>query len=230
MIFVLATALALATALWVSPDFRKNVGFSPAPEGYGWLTTGLDRARTTAETTGEGVTQVKRRGASVALERAIRHSRANARRLGVRPIPAHVRKVLTPYFPADTLNQVHWTLAKRQLDLGTLVAAWYRREGGAVTLGETIVYSDPATSSNELLWAHELTHVMQYEELGIRGFARLYVANYQLIEQQAWANTRRIAGELARVRASRKAGEDQITTEAGSASQRHLFGTLNNAL
>jgi hypothetical protein len=39
-------------------------------------------------------------------------------------------------------------------------------------LGEVIAFSDGAQAQEDVeLWTHELTHVMQYKELGIETFA-----------------------------------------------------------
>src|SRR5690606_37525796 len=87
----------------------------------------------------------------------------------------------------------------------SVISAWYKAEGGAVTLVDTIVFSSRYGASRRFLWAHELTHVMQYRELGIEDFARVYVTNPQLLERQAWDNARRIV--IAIQRNARRAAE-----------------------
>ncbi len=47
---------------------------------------------------------------------------------------------------------------------------------------------------NPVLWAHELTHVIQYQDWGIGDFAKRYVRNYRSVEQTAYdAETRYMA-------------------------------------
>ena len=93
---------------------------------------------------------------------------------------------------------MRWAYSNQYLDLGTVVTAWYRSHGGAVTLEDTIIYSTPYAASRRFLWAHELTHAMQYDELGLANFARIYVTNPQLLEEQAWENARRIERAIQR--------------------------------
>jgi hypothetical protein len=119
------------------------------------------------------------------LAATIRFSKAQAAAEDVREIPDHVRKVLAPYFGEDLLDEVHWTLPDRRPGLGSLLAGWYFRSGGAVTLGDIVVVSDGAMADNVWLWAHELTHVQQYRRLGLDGFARAYVADWRSLEDAA---------------------------------------------
>jgi hypothetical protein len=50
---------------------------------------------------------------------------------------------------------------------------------------------DHAAQTDAKLWAHELTHVMQYERWGADGFARRYLENYQAVEKEAIDNANR---------------------------------------
>ena len=106
----------------------------------------------------------------------------------------------------DVLEDVRWAFPNRYLDLGSLVA-WYKAEGGAVTLQDTIVYAGRMGVESEYLWAHELTHVMQYRELGLESFARVYVARPDLLEKQARQNANAILREI---RARRRAAQNRV--------------------
>jgi hypothetical protein len=119
------------------------------------------------------------------LAATIRFSKAQAEADDLRAIPAHVAKVLKPYFGEELLGEVRWALPDRRPGLGSLLAGWYFRKGGAVTLGDIVVISDDATADNVWLWAHELTHVQQYRRLGVDGFARAYVADWRGLEEAA---------------------------------------------
>lgn len=155
-----------------------------------------DAARPAAAAFGQRASQM----AASTLERAIQHSRANARRSGLEPIPPEVKADLQYYFSKDLLERVRWTQVGPELDLSSLIAAWYRREGGAVTLQDVVVYSHPDMVHNRTLWAHELTHALQYEKLGLTDFARVYLTNHEVLEQQARENAARIAAEIHKYR------------------------------
>jgi len=135
-----------------------------------------------------------------ALASAIRYSRDEARGAGVRRPPAHVLKKLAPYFPAATLERVRWrSTPHREPTLGYLLVGWYMREG-AVTLDDTIVFSDSRLADDVWFWAHELTHVEQYRRYGVDGFARRYVNDWKSLEKEATQNANRIAAGLRRSR------------------------------
>jgi hypothetical protein len=60
----------------------------------------------------------------------------------------------------------------------------------AVTLIDTVVFSDESHIRNLALWAHEIHHVQQYEDWGIAGFATRYAFNWQDVEAEASARAR----------------------------------------
>ena len=100
------------------------------------------------------------------LATAIRESRKQAIDRGVSPIPPHIRSTLQPYFPAAILDKARWTTAAG-ISLDGALTNWFNMEG-AITLGEVIAFSDGMQAQQDVeVWAHELTHVMQYEQLGI---------------------------------------------------------------
>lgn len=172
----------------------------PTRGNYDAIERTLERAERAARPAAEAFGNRASLMAATTLQRAIQHSRANARRSGVQPIPPEVKADLQYYFSKDLLERVRWTQVGSELDLGSLVAAWYRREGGAVTLQDVVVYSHPEMAQNRTLWAHELTHALQYEKLGLADFARVYLTNHQVLEQQARENAARIASEIRRYR------------------------------
>ncbi|GEM_PF-1893167 len=197
---VLAVLVAIGIAIFaVRPGaIRDLLRMDPARMDYTWLRDGLDQAAEAADITLASARQGGTVAAADTLESAIVYSRANARRTGTHPIPRHIREQLKDFFPAYVLDKVRWTYPSRDLDLGSAVAAWYRAHGGAVTLEDTIVYSNSRAVNMRYLWAHELTHVMQYEELGLKDFARVYATNPQLLERQAWDNAKQIVFALQR--------------------------------
>ena len=130
--------------------------------------------------------------AAAALARSIVLSKRNTLAAGAKPIPPNFREALEGHFPPNVLNEVRWSLAGRRVDLGSVLARWALTEG-AVTLDDVVVFTSDVGAGNIKLWAHELTHVVQYRELGIRDFSRLYTANWRLLEGRARRNATLVA-------------------------------------
>ena len=134
--------------------------------------------------------------AALALATAIRESRRQALERGVDAIPPEIRAELEPFFPPAILDNARWTIAGG-VSLDGMLTSWFALEG-AVTLGEVIAFSDGSQVSQDVeLWAHELTHVMQYEQLGIESFASGYVHDYSGLENEASSNASRIMADIA---------------------------------
>lgn len=110
---------------------------------------------------------------------------------GVKPMPASVYRGLLGYFPDSLMRNVRY--ATGQSEGITLPAlAFTYGDAAAMTLGEVIVFKDERLAQHDLkLWAHELTHVMQYQRWGIEGFAGRYVRNSADVEQEAYRNADR---------------------------------------
>ena len=130
-----------------------------------------------------------------ALAEAIRFSRQQALKSHDRPLSDDIKELYRPYFPDELIDDTRWTLAGRRIGLGSVLAGWYYREG-AVTLDNVIVFSNWKAAHHEALVAHELTHVMQYRQLGVSKFARLYVQNWPLLEEQARRNAGRVVADI----------------------------------
>ena len=190
-----------ALAFWTGapvPDFIQRIryrSFAAVDEAQlrAALNAGNRLMSHTASTIGRGGTVA----ASTALAQTIRFSRGQSVRGRTYPLSDEMKALYAPYFPKATLDRVRWTLADRRLSLGSLLAGWYYREG-AVTLDDVIVFSNMAAATHRGLVAHELTHVVQYEQLGLDDFARLYTINWQLIEEQARRNAGRITADIER--------------------------------
>ena len=141
------------------------------------------------------VRQALLESAAAGLATAIRDSRRQAVERGVDPIPPLIRAALDPYFPARILDKARWTTAAG-ISLDGVLTNWFNLEG-AVTLGEVIAFSDGSQVQDVELWAHELTHVIQYEELGIEPFALEYLHDFRAVENQASSNASRIMASIA---------------------------------
>jgi hypothetical protein len=141
------------------------------------------------------VREVLLESAAPVLAAAIRESRRQALERGVNPIPPHIRAALEPYFPAQILDKAEWTTAGG-ISLDGMLKSWFYLDG-AVTLSEVIAFSDGTKPHEDVeLWAHELTHVTQYEELGIDAFALEYLRDFSVMESQASSNASRIMSSI----------------------------------
>ena len=101
-------------------------------------------------------------------------SRATALAGGTSPIPPHIRQELQGFFDDDLLNRVRFKVgdsgAANLANLG--ITYW---DADAMTLIDVIVFSDPQGVNDPSLWAHELQHVKQFREWGVRDFAIRYL-------------------------------------------------------
>ena len=118
------------------------------------------------------------------LAKSIVLSRDAALEEGVAEIPASIRASLEGYVPDATLARVRWR-AGGTWDL-LAQSTFLLRDAQAVTLDYVIVFAREDEALNDpKLWAHELKHVMQYEEWGIDGFAARYVNDDVAVESAA---------------------------------------------
>ncbi|MCP1372632.1 eCIS core domain-containing protein [Dyella lutea] len=140
------------------------------------------------------VSQVLLNPAAPAIAESIRWSRAEAFRRGVQPIPPQIRQYLQPYFPPQILDKVRWTTAGG-ISIDGALKNWFNQEG-AVTFDDVIVFSDARNTENVALWAHELTHVLQYQQMGIDTFAFQYMYEWNGMEQQARDNSSHIVASI----------------------------------
>lgn len=131
----------------------------------------------------DGIYQV----AAPALALWLTQSRAEAASAGVQPIPAPVRERLLRWYDASVLDAVSYKIS----DNGQLNAANAMLQNpdiGAVTLIDIIIFrSAEDAEQNIALWAHELKHVQQYQEWGVGGFAQRYTADFNAVEEPAYA-------------------------------------------
>lgn len=134
--------------------------------------------------------------AAEGLAQWILASRADALRAGVTPVPEAIRAKLKGHFPDAVLARVRY-----RVDSGhqfSLQNNAFRNNADAITLDEVVLFRPGRNGTGDAqLWAHELTHVVQYQRWGVRGFARRYTQNYRAVEAEAETNARRIGAALA---------------------------------
>ena len=115
-----------------------------------------------------------------------------------RAMPPAIRRKLAPFFSAALLKKVRystdWQYTTTESALYSLLLA---AGAHAVTLGNVIIFRDTQHAANPVLWAHELTHVEQYERLGIAVFAAQYLELGWQMEQEAMIKASTIQQKLA---------------------------------
>jgi hypothetical protein len=105
---------------------------------------------------------------------------------GSMPIPPEIRQALTGYASEDSMNRVRFKIG----DSGFINLARVLEQGGyaqAVTLIDVVVFRGPSEASDPATWAHELTHVDQYQQWGVHSFAVQYAKDWQSVEDPAYA-------------------------------------------
>jgi hypothetical protein len=157
------------------------------------------------------ITNVFVQSATPVLQELILRSRADALHAGVQPLPAEVQRQMAGFIPDSILK-----LAKYRVDSGNDLnlqsGAIQYGDARAITLVDVIVLKNPFdVLNNPTLWAHELTHVEQYREWGVQGFARRYLQDYEAVEQVAYASATRYAEWLAQKNA-RNAADWHLST------------------
>lgn len=109
----------------------------------------------------------------------------------MRPIPPQIYRALLGFFPDAVLRKVRWSAGHADAITIPGLAMSYGHIDG-VTLGDVVLFrTDHSARTDTKLWAHELTHVMQYERWGIDEFAMRYLQDYDAVEQEARDNADR---------------------------------------
>ena len=131
--------------------------------------------------------------AAQVLAQSIEAARARAIAEGVHPVPSGVYRGLLGYFPHGLLRNVRFA-AGRAEGIALPSLAFTYGDAAAVTLGDVVLFRDPLKAQTDLkLWAHELTHMLQYQRWGIEGFAERYVRDSRAVEKEAYDNADRFA-------------------------------------
>jgi hypothetical protein len=119
-----------------------------------------------------------------AMASAIQIARDETLKAGTQPIPPAIKAALAQAFPAEMLERVTYRVGKE----GSLaIQAFQYGDIQAMTLIDVIVFQKEQDAlTNAGLWAHELTHVRQYDAWGVEEFARRYTQNYKEIEDEAY--------------------------------------------
>lgn len=132
-----------------------------------------------------GVREVVAQTGAPALEQWLQASR-NSARVGASPIPSRVRQFFAGRVRADVLDRARFKVG----DSGYFNAAGntLRHNGNvrAVTLVDVIVFRNARDVDDMALWAHELFHVQQFLDWGVRDFSIRYVRDADAVERPAY--------------------------------------------
>lgn len=140
--------------------------------------------------------------ASSSLAYALRQARDEATASGVQPIPLHIRAQLEPRYDFAVLDAARFRVGDEQ-QISAANALMQNPDVNAVTLIDTIIFRRAADAEdNVALWAHELKHVQQYQELGVEEFARRYTRNFDDLEGPAY----KIEAEVDKALRERRSG------------------------
>lgn len=149
------------------------------------------------------------------LQEAIARSRDDALNAGVAPIPREIRNNLRGFIPDRILDITRYRV-RGGGDLSLQVNSIRYGEASAIALDYVVVFRNQNDALyNPTLWAHELTHIQQYQDWGLRDFAIRYVRNYRSVEAPAYEAETRYAAWVG-VRNSQQGG---ATNSAGSPSR-----------
>jgi hypothetical protein len=119
------------------------------------------------------------------LAAALQRSRDNVRTNSL-PIPDEVKRELIPFYPAELLENVRYTIGDTS-EAGLAGFAIRNGNAAAVTLIDTVVFKEEKFVSSLALWAHEVHHIQQYSDWGLSGFAQRYAFGWKDVEAEATA-------------------------------------------
>ncbi|MEX6502499.1 DUF4157 domain-containing protein [Pseudomonas sp. 25A3E] len=136
------------------------------------------------------------RMAASGLAQWLVHSRNTLAAGEVHAIPLNVRAQLEPYFDLQVLEGARYRVGDAE-QLSAAGAMLHNPDVQAVTLVDVVVFRHEHDAlDNVALWAHELTHVEQYQQWGVSEFARRYTRDYQSVEAPAYQKQGRVAKAL----------------------------------
>lgn len=164
--------------------------------------------------------------AAPVLATAIRFSRGQALNRGVQQMPSDIRQQLSPYFPSQILDKVRWTTANG-ISIDGALRNWFNQEG-AITYDDVIVFAGDQQVRDIELWAHELTHVLQYSQMGIETFAFQYTYDWTSLESQASSNASRIYASIGSTRQGNQPTW-KLNGQIAQSNQQVTWGRLNQA-
>ncbi len=117
---------------------------------------------------------------------------------GSLPLPEHIKSALSNYIPAAILNKARYTTGNVQITLPNFIGQGQKfmgNDGYAVTVMDVIVFNSNPNSSSLNHWAHEIFHIMQYEQMGVEQFAFNYMRDLgRSFENDAQGRANQVTG------------------------------------
>lgn len=104
------------------------------------------------------------------------------------PIPQHIKAALSGYFGSSTLNRARYCVGNVEITLPNFIGQGQKLNGSdhyAVVVDDIIIFNSQPPNYATSWWVHELTHVEQYEQMGIELFAFNYARDANGIESAA---------------------------------------------
>lgn len=101
------------------------------------------------------------------------------------PMPPFIRQALTGWFDASLFDLVRFKVG----DGGALNLANNSIRVGsaeAVTLIDVIIFKGPSEAQRPDLWAHEMMHIQQFRDWGVRNFSIRYMRSWNGVENPAY--------------------------------------------
>jgi hypothetical protein len=117
---------------------------------------------------------------------AIADGRNAALKNGTKRMPLDVRVQLQPYFGESLLDSVRYTTDSKLYNGLLPGIALHQGGAGAITLVNVVVFKDAAKAFNIRIWAHEMFHVKQYDDMGLTEFSATYTLDHNAIERPAY--------------------------------------------
>ncbi|MNQ48544.1 hypothetical protein D3C85_624230 [compost metagenome] len=113
-------------------------------------------------------------------------SRNTAATGDIQTIPLNIRAQLEPYYDLQVLDSARYKVGD-DAELNAANTMLQNPDINAVTLIDIIVFRNAEDALNDVaLWAHELKHVQQYQQWGVREFATRYTRDYNAVEAPAY--------------------------------------------
>ena len=145
-----------------------------------------------------GRIEVNAQASAPILQNWLIESQKTARR-DAQPIPSNIRNQLRGFYDDDILNRVRFKIG----DAGALNLARLSIQYGdadAVTLIDVVVFNNKDDAyNNAVLWVHELKHVQQFRDWGVRDFSIRYMRSWNAVENEAYSAEDNFANAMPRV-------------------------------
>lgn len=115
----------------------------------------------------------------------LQQSRDSARPVS-EPVPPHIRAALNGVIRPDVLSEARFKVGDNGIVNAAALALGLDRNVAAVALVDVVVFRNASDVQNNLpLWVHELTHVRQFRDWGVRDFAIRYSRDMGAVEGEA---------------------------------------------